>query len=272
MQITLNNALDRINTLSVKAKSEAGLTFEESSEFEALSQALQNLELPNKGYKVGPQPIKPKNQYLGNKPSGMTFKEPNGNLIRAYKQHDPFLTEATIEPGEVGAMIKAMLLGGDHLPTGVNRLSNSHGDDPTNLSYSIPTYISKKLYDLARAKSVTQTAGVQTVPVQGGSLSFIQITQDLVPEFRGTISNAWHPLTFQMPQFNQVQLVLRSIGCLTGISLEMAGSSSNSETWLENIMSSATAAAIDSAVLCGQGGNAPQGIVGTSGVNRHYRF
>lgn len=196
--MSLTTALDKLNALSIKAKTEV-LDAQEQAEFEALSSALEQFELPSSGRKTTPDLYNPTNKVNFRGPTGQEFRTPSGQVVKAYKQNDLFQTETSMAPGEAGEMIRALLIGSDRLPAGFTKIQNSHGSDPTGSSYMVPTVLSKQLWDLARSKSVAMSSGCQSIPLSGGNMTFVRTLTDVTPTWRGLSSNSWLDINTAIP-------------------------------------------------------------------------
>lgn len=262
-KMSLTDALDRMNVLSLKNRTEK-LSLEELAEFESLSAALEQFELPSAGKKTTPGLYNPTNK-VNFQGTGQSFKTPNGQTIRAYKKDDPFCTDVKLEDQEVGEMIRALITGADHRPSGFQKISNSHGSDSPGIQYVTPTIVSQRLYDLARARSVTQKSGCQTIPLTNGNMTFIKT---LAPDITPTWHEKWHDVNITNPSFTTANLSAKTCTAIAAISLEQVEDASNSARYLEQILSAAIANAIDSAILTGAGGSTiPLGITKTPGIN-----
>lgn len=195
------------------------------------------------------------------RPSGSLFKNTRGELFQAYRYGENF-TEASVQPGECGEVIRAMLLG-EELPKGVQKLQNSAGIDPTGTSFSIPLSISSRLIDLARAQSICMRAGAQTMPLPTDSAQFVKVLND--PEL--TWKSPWEAINVSQPTFDRVNLELKSLAGIVARSFEAAESTVNLNQALEDVLVNAIAGEIDRAILAGAGTKEPVGILNTSDVH-----
>lgn len=203
---------------------------------------------------VSEEPHKPNAMVAG--PTGSLFKDPAGNRIQAYRIGDRFCQSKEMADEDIGAYFRARLLGDkDRLP---KSFRNAIGTDPNGSPNLIPTEISQKVWDLARAASVVSKAGVQSIGMHSSTMNLITVSSGISPSWRGT--TPWTKVPITQPGFDKVELKIFSIGALCGVSWELLEDGINAEAAITQTMQNAVSTAIDQAVL-GFG-------VGTAGVDR----
>ena len=129
--------------------------------------------------------------------------------------------------GGIGQMVRAM--------------STSTG------SSIVPTIWSGRIIDRARNAAQVIAAGAETVPMDSKTLQIGRLTADPTP--------AWHTeagtITATDPTFDNVQLVAKTLSCLTVASLEFLQDATNADQVIEEAIGQAMGTAIDLAALYG---------------------
>lgn len=131
----------------------------------------------------------------------------------------------------------------------------------------IPEYLSAKVIDLARKKSLFGAVGVPTVPMESDSLTISRIKTDPVFKFKKE-GEAAVESSFEL---DSVKLESKTAYGYAYVTLEAINSSNNLEAILYDVFSQAMAQCIDESFLYGQEsdseGIAPKGIMNDVNVN-----
>lgn len=186
-------------------------------------------------------------------------------------RHDQSLaaleTKAESRPS-LGRVLRGIVLGGsahDASDLAEERKSLNIFSDPSG-GYTVAGDLSSEWIDNLRANMVLSKAGARTLPMDSGKVTIARVTAD------PTIS--WHgesaALSDTGPTFGALNLDAKTCVCLVKLSLELAQDSANIEQILQQTITGAMAAAIDSAGLNGHSTDqaaAPGGIFNVSGIN-----
>jgi HK97 family phage major capsid protein len=128
----------------------------------------------------------------------------------------------------------------------------------------IPAGFQAQWLDLLRANSVLQRAGAQTVLMDAKTLAAAAITSGP--------SVSWHSEAAATSPADAVfaarTLTAKTLFARASCSVEVSEDSPNFGQQIMRTFAAAMAAEIDRAGLEGSGGNQPQGILGTSGINQ----
>jgi HK97 family phage major capsid protein len=131
----------------------------------------------------------------------------------------------------------------------------------------MPSVLSARVIDAARAAAVVFRAGAQTLPMDAAEVNLARVAQDPVPSWKGENQPA-------MPSdvaLERLALRARTLVGLVKASVELIEDAPNAGDVIETTLAAALALELDRAALRGQsdGGGAtmPLGIRGTSGVN-----
>lgn len=168
----------------------------------------------------------------------------------------------------IGRVLRGIVLGGaakDAHELEAERKSLNIFSDPSG-GYTVSDSLASQWIDTLRAQMVLSKAGAVTFPMDTGQVAIARVTAD------PTIS--WHGESVALPEaaptFGKVTLNAKTCVCLVKLSLELAQDSVNIETQLENVITKAMAAAIDSAGMNGvttDAAAAPTGLFNASGIN-----
>ena len=187
-------------------------------------------------------------------------------------RHDQSLaaleTKAAEPRPSIGRVLRGIVLGGTAHDAGElaeERKSMNIFSDTTG-GYTVSGSLADTWVDALRANMVLSKAGALTLPMDAGQVTIARVTAD------PTIS--WHgesaALSAVTPTFGALTLTAKTCVCLVKLSLELAQDSANIESQLQNVITNAMAAAIDSAGLNGSATDqaaAPGGIFNVSGIN-----
>lgn len=144
------------------------------------------------------------------------------------------------------------------LPEGYKAMSLSSVGAST-----VPEPLSAELIDLARDASVLGRAGITTFPMTSSTLKIPRLTAGITPVWHHELDDE----SEEDAQFDSVTLTARTVMALTRLSVELAEDSPLVDDAINAALGSALAQAIDKAGLTGPGGDAPQGVYGTTGVS-----
>lgn len=168
----------------------------------------------------------------------------------------------------LGRVLRGIILGGkadDAKELAEERKALSIDSDPSG-GYTVAGELSSRWIDLLRSQLVLSRAGASTVPMNGKTLSLARLT--------GDPSTSWHSENAALesgdPTLGSVELSAKTVTCLVKLSLELSQDSANIEEILNRSITSAMAAAIDSAGLVGVTTNAaaaPAGIMNLANRN-----
>jgi len=168
----------------------------------------------------------------------------------------------------LGRMLRGIVLGGaahDARELEEERKAANIFSD-TSGGFTVSGALSNEWIDYLRAAMVLSRAGARTLPMDTGQVSIARVTAD------PTIS--WHGESVALPEaeptFGKVTLNAKTCVCLVKLSLEISQDSANIEQILEQVITKAMAAAIDSAGMNGvtvDAGAAPGGLFNLSGIN-----
>lgn len=156
----------------------------------------------------------------------------------------------------LGIMGRGMVTG--QWPEQEQRVLTSAGDG----QYLIPSPLSATVIDTIRATAKTVQAGVQTIPMEAGTLRLPRQLTDPTGYFRGESA----AITASVPTFDAVDLTAFTCGFLVKLPAELFEDSELLGPALYNSMAAAAANEIDRCVLQGAGTTEPQGIIGGTSV------
>ena len=117
----------------------------------------------------------------------LCFVDSSGRAIRALAPHESmadFLGH-TRKPGgvSIGNVIHSMATGNwDQLPS--EYAAGMSGGDAESAGYMVGSELSPQITDLARARSVLVAGGARTIPMTGGELHLVDLTQDPTAHWR----------------------------------------------------------------------------------------
>ncbi len=167
---------------------------------------------------------------------------------------------ANNDPFAVGNYIKAIATGDDNA---LQEFSAIKGDD-TRGGYMTPTQISGNIVDLARAASVVDKAGAQTIPMSTGELGLIRVSQDPTAQWRAEGQD----ILASEPGYELVKLQAKTVAAAITISVELLEDAANAPQVIQHQLQAALGLALDKAALDGTGSeNEPRGIVNSENVN-----
>src|SRR5262249_3613586 len=115
--------------------------------------------------------------------------------------------------------------------------------------FLVPEPLSRVVIDLARAQTVCVRAGARVVPMETATLKFARQTADPVAAWRGENTS----ITVSEPTFGQVELVAKSLACITKMSREIVEDSNNIDQIVSSALSSVIGLELDRACLFGTG-------------------
>jgi HK97 family phage major capsid protein len=128
----------------------------------------------------------------------------------------------------------------------------------------IPTVLSSRIIDVARAKAAVFQAGATTVPMSSNNLKVARATQD--------ISAAWYNPNAAIAEsdmvFDSVDFTARKMGCLVRVENELLEDATGIDEAITNSIGSAIALELDRVGLLGPGvAPQPQGLYANTDVN-----
>ncbi len=169
---------------------------------------------------------------------------------------------AEVDENELGRALVAKLTGRfDSLPERIqNLLSAGTGADG---GFTIPSQMSARIIDLARAKSVCVQAGALTLPLEAGETTFVKVTGDPTAYWRGESAR----ITESKPTFGALVMRPKTLGCIVGLPVELAEDGRGIIELVQNGIAQAMALEVDRVALRGTGsGIEPTGIANTTGI------
>lgn len=198
------------------------------------------------------------------KGSGDLFQSRDGQVTAALRPGERLAhTRSTGRQGEdfqLGAALAYRLYGYEARLSATTRASLQTGVGPGG-GFLAPMYYSDSVIDLAREASVVNRAGLQTLNVEHGAVSFAVVKSDPKPKWRGELEQ----IAISEPAFGFVTLQARSLACIVPVSLELLAESSNIDNLLRNQLAAGFASEIDRVALLGSGiGSEPQGILNSN--------
>lgn len=130
--------------------------------------------------------------------------------------------------------------------------------------YLLPDFLSTRVIDLARARSVIVAAGAQTVKMEGANLKIAKLAGDPTAHWRGELQ----AIAPSDASFEQITLTPRTLAVLCKMSVEVVEDSLNLAKVVEDALSQAIAVELDRACMFGNGapGGEPCGIATWPGV------
>ena len=120
----------------------------------------------------------------------------------------------------------------------------------------VPGYVASNVVDYARAASIGGTLGVTTLRMQGATETLARVSAD--PTFSTKSENV--AFSESEPTFDGVELVARTIGCITHVSRELLMDAPNAAQAIEQSLARGLAAEIDRLVFAGDGDGEPVGL------------
>lgn len=174
------------------------------------------------------------------------------------------MPDGSVNIPSMGRLMRGIVLGGrakDAEELAEERKSMSIGMDPSG-GYTVNGILASMWIDALRSKMVLSQAGALTLPMESGQVSIARVTGDPVI--------SWHGENQALPDteatLGSITLNAKTCVCLVKLSLELSQDSANIEQILEQTISQAMAAAIDSSGLNGVL-PAPGGVMNLEGRN-----
>jgi len=128
--------------------------------------------------------------------------------------------------------------------------------------YLVPEELSRRVIDLARAKSVLIRAGAFTLAMTSDRATLARVTAD--PTIEVHAENA--SFTEREITLDSVGLTAYTIGCVVSASRELIDDSLNGARLIEGVLVNALAAELDRQMLRGSGSQEMLGILNKSGI------
>lgn len=262
------NASDRAKGVAAIAENEnRALTKDEEREIKNLYNEVRSLQAEIKAEE------EKQSEQMGKATSGNVKRtlDDKGKEIPLLK-HDQRMSDVVggsmqgdIEPSvaTTGKLIRGMLTGWEGLDN--ERRALVGAEDPQG-GYMLPSPLSTRFIDLARAKMALSQAGAITVPVEADSLKIPKLLSDPTPYWRGELDD----ITESDPTFGAVMLKPKTVAILTLVSHEVWEDAAGLGQAVEDAMSSALAVEIDRVGMFGGGEgntNEPVGVYHTDGIN-----
>jgi len=181
-------------------------------------------------------------------PTGDVFRDAaTGREFRALRPKDRFCVNP--EPGLLGRSIVNLVLG---RPMD----ANVGGGDAAG-GYLLSPELSGQVIDIARSASVVSKAGAQILPMSTSEHTIARLVTDPV--------TTWRPEATAIPssdiQLDRVVLRAKTLAAVVPVAVELIEDSSNAAQVIEMGLRGAMGAALDAAVLDGDGVNKPLGIL-----------
>jgi HK97 family phage major capsid protein len=225
-----------------------GLTEDEQERYDKLDSEWTDI-------KAGPLKPIPEGQYI-----------PESDEFRALKPSESF-TEAIGAENRKGLSFGRLVKGavtGQWNGAEKEQRAMIEGSDSLG-GFLVPSPLSARVIDKARAKSVCFRAGANTVPMKSDKLDFARVKDDFTAYWR----RENQAITASDMAFEKITLHARVLACLGKMSIEVLEDSENLESVVTNSLAQTIALGLDRALLRGdsQPGAEPNGFENWSDIN-----
>lgn len=247
------------------ANSGGRLNKQQRGEFDDCSTELDDIDRQlsrGTGRRTQPDPLTPSSS-SSEQPQGLAFRDiKTGEIIRSLAP-----TEHVFRGGDIsaGRCLHAILSSDfSQLTADETKMLASFGGSDTAGGYLLPTPLSERFVDLARAASVVMRAGAATLPMTTSELAIARLTADPTTYWRAeTVA-----VTASTPTFDKVTLRPKTVAALVPVSIELLEDAPNAPQVIESAIGSALGLALDQAALAGTGAGAePVGVRNHDSVN-----
>jgi HK97 family phage major capsid protein len=268
----------RATCLEPAVAGKRGMTPEETSKYQGLMARVEALDVQLEsmrdpfGFQSGRDLLLA--EMSGEAPAGSGVKAliyagamPGGGPGGKMPMYGVPLSTPLCATGDQGLSLGRFLAGvitGDWKDAPLEHQALQQGGDPTLGGVFVPTPISAKIIDLARAKTVCIKAGAGTIPMASSTLKIARQTADPQPAWR----NEGAPVAIGDATFEPVTLTARSLAVIVKATEELFEDAPNASGVVENALAAAMALELDRVALLGSGvAPQPQGIFGATGVH-----
>lgn len=183
--------------------------------------------------------------------------ERTGDPVRTLKHGEPMCQNSHFggQPNPVGQVLHNWLTGGSSHPT--LDASLQQGNLDTTGGFLFEPRLSSHITDLARAASVCQRAGCQTLPMEVNELHLARVSNDPVAH--------WRPEGVVVPAsgvgFDRITMRSHTLACIIPLTLELIEDAANAPALIEQVVASAIASEMDRVCLAGTGSESePLGV------------
>lgn len=186
-----------------------------------------------------------------------------GREVRAYAPDAPVAEagDAEMARATLGGIVRGLSTG-NWAGLDADRRALTSGSGSLG-GFLLPSPVSGRFVDLARAKTVTIQAGAQTIPFEDATLTIARLVTDPTASWRPeNVAITASDLTFDGFTFTP-----RTLAALVTAPLELVEDAPNLGQIVEDALSAALALELDRVMLRGTGAAAePRGIANTTGV------
>lgn len=188
---------------------------------------------------------------------------PRASLVEFAARTHPNPSGVDIRQLSAGRMIQASIVGDwSNAPLEREFMSAMGTGVNTAGGYLVPSPLSARVIDLARARSVLMRAGAKIIPMTSDTLRVARVAGDPTMEVKE--ENA--AFTSSSVTLDEITFNAHTIGSLIDASRELAADAPNFASLIEMVLANALAVEIDRLGLRGTGSQEPVGIINFSGV------
>ena len=162
----------------------------------------------------------------------------------------------------VGAIIRAMALGKSHKSVSEKAVLTIGESTDSLGGVTVPTYVTRQYIDMLRKKNRAIQAGASTAMIEGKTV-IAKVVKD--PEAGWRSEN--EAVSKSDLSFDKAELIPKSVAVIVVVSRELLEDSVNIDQVITNSLAECMAAALDTAVFYGAGGEKePLGITKVTGI------
>lgn len=190
----------------------------------------------------------------------------DGKLVRCLTKNDrftdlPYTGNGSATPGlSLGRALVGMSTG-DWRHAKAEQLAMNESSNTAG-GFLVADEMSRRIIDLARARTAVIQAGAITIPMESDRLTLARVETDPAMEVKA--ENA--AFTEVEPVFGAISLTAFTIGCLIPMSRELAADAPNMAGAVEDVISKALAAEIDRQALVGSGSEEMLGLLNKADI------
>lgn len=183
-----------------------------------------------------------------------------GKMIEGYSGTQPFSPQ---NDADLGGVLRGILLNDmSDIPRELQSAMTTGSD--SSGGYLVPSVLSERVIDLARANSVVMRAGAMTLPMDAAEMAIARVTGDPTTAWRAETG----AVTASVPTFGRYYLRPKTLAAIVPVSMELLEDTPNAGSVIEQTLMAALGVEMDRVLLEGTGAaNEPRGIANTSGVN-----